>query len=63
MLKLRKGLILRHLRQRRRGVVIDWGTTAGKYRGYVIDKKSADSVRVWTDRSIEVWPIREVVPE
>lgn len=68
MFFLRKGLIIRHPVKKRKGVVIDWGTVidwermGARDRKYVISKNSerADTVRVWTGRGIEVWPLSEV---
>ncbi|MDA8088004.1 MAG: hypothetical protein M0Z75_15055 [Nitrospiraceae bacterium] len=58
---LRKGIIIRHIADKRKGVVIDWGVTGAKYRKYVPSKKErADAVRVWTGRKIEVWALPEV---
>jgi hypothetical protein len=61
MVLLRKGLILKHAEKKGKGVVIDWGITDAKYSGYVLSKKErADSVRVWTGKRIEVWPLTQV---
>ncbi len=61
MLSLRKGLVLKHTDKRKKGVVIDWGTTGAKYRKYVLSKRElADAVRVWTGERIEIWPLAHV---
>lgn len=64
MFFLRKGLIIRHILKKKKGVIIDWGVTGAKYRKYMISKKErADSVRVWTGRKIEVWSLPDVTVE
>ncbi len=59
--KLKRGLVIRHTRLNKRGIVIDWGLLSSKHREYEIaSRERAEAVRVWTKSQIEIWPLKEI---
>lgn len=60
----KRGQLIRHADNGKRGVIIDWGVYNQKYKRYMLAKRdSAECIRVWTSTAIEVWPISSARPE